>query len=249
MVLKMKRTTWKFTLLELLIVIAIIAILASLLFPSLLAVKEKSNSISCINNQKQIFNAFTLYQNDYSDYYIPYYADYAWTWLLSNNSYVNGKVFICPSGMKRIDSGWARNIVILWQTAERQETLSASISKPYYYSFFGYNYHYLGGSGFAPYRPIKTNKVTKPSSTIQAGDSVDMANKAVNRYIGNYNLHPIYNTSIGAPSPVHGKSDVTNIMWCDGHISSVKTNRADPYSADPFLDGYSSSSKMNRWRY
>ncbi|HAB19007.1 MAG TPA: Type II secretory pathway pseudopilin PulG-like protein [Verrucomicrobiales bacterium] len=61
-------STRAFTLIELLVVIAIIAILASLLLPTLANAKERAFRTQCVNNNKQLAIAMTLYAGDSADY-------------------------------------------------------------------------------------------------------------------------------------------------------------------------------------
>jgi prepilin-type processing-associated H-X9-DG protein/prepilin-type N-terminal cleavage/methylation domain-containing protein len=59
-----------FTLVELLIVIAIIAVLASLLLPVLSKGRVKAQNIACINNLKQLTDCGHLYTADYNDFLV-----------------------------------------------------------------------------------------------------------------------------------------------------------------------------------
>ncbi len=82
-----------FTLLEVLVVVAVISILAALLLPALARAKEKSRSVVCRSNQRQIGLSYRL-QCDEGNQRLDDPAIFDW-WLA--NFGTTGKTWVCPS--------------------------------------------------------------------------------------------------------------------------------------------------------
>lgn len=88
--MKLKRG---FTLVEVCVVLAVVMILAALLFPVLGRVREQGRQASCQNNLRQIYLGLAQYVAD-SDSHFPN----AGRWWESLTPYIkNRQVFICPS--------------------------------------------------------------------------------------------------------------------------------------------------------
>lgn len=78
----------KFTLIELLIVIAIIVILAAILLPALNRAKENTRKIECLGSVRQIGQGMFMYVTDYNDYYPPSYSSSTYNWKLQVAPYL-----------------------------------------------------------------------------------------------------------------------------------------------------------------
>ncbi len=89
-----------------LVVIAIIAILASMLTPSLVKARMRALGINCLNNEKQMGTAATMYSVDFGyypnqewDHQIAPYAGY------DANSDVGPKLLRCPGAVEKTNRG------------------------------------------------------------------------------------------------------------------------------------------------
>ena len=69
------RKRYHFTLIELLIVIAIIAILAGMLLPALNSARAKARTISCMNTMKGLGTAAVQYASSFDEFWVPYRSD------------------------------------------------------------------------------------------------------------------------------------------------------------------------------
>jgi prepilin-type N-terminal cleavage/methylation domain-containing protein len=98
-----------FTLIELLIVIAVIAILAALLLPTLARAKENSRRCVCKSNMHQISLAMLIYANDNKQFFPPRWdgTDNHASWLSALcYTYLNAAAQFQPKNLTCPDRNW-----------------------------------------------------------------------------------------------------------------------------------------------
>lgn len=87
-----------FTLIEMMVVVAIIMILAAMLLPALGRAKDQANRITCINNLRQLGYATHMYADDNEDQ-LPPRRQSPNTWIQRlKEYYVADKIIECPKG-------------------------------------------------------------------------------------------------------------------------------------------------------
>lgn len=107
-----------FTLIELLIVIAIIGILASMLLPALSQARKSAKASICLNNLKQIGYASASYIEDYNTYYPPYSTGTNISYMDLLSSPYLGKDFtdaqIARAGWNKTQALEAPGVISMW---------------------------------------------------------------------------------------------------------------------------------------
>ena len=97
------RKSWQgFTLVELLVVMAVIALLAGFILPSFGKAREQGRKTQCMNNLKQIGLGIEMYRVDNEDRY-PADLNVLYNTATPSDGYIdNLKVFKCPSTVNAV---------------------------------------------------------------------------------------------------------------------------------------------------
>lgn len=214
---------FRFSLIELLVVISIIAILASMLLPALNRAKETAQKIRCTSNLKGLGLCMAFYVNDYG-YYQAMNASFAdgitWgfaSWKKQLALYLPGPMATIDDNSKAVSSGVFR--CPAWDV---QKTIDPAMSLLYQ---GGYAYNYGSGMvsaekrliGVTPAVAMKAVQVRNPSSVLAIGESADMRRNGHTATLL-YTQYLVYPYDLTGRHPNH----FMNILWVDGHVAGMK---------------------------
>lgn len=223
----------RFTLIELLIVISIIAILAALLFPALNRARTMAKKIFCISNVKQIGTGLQLYCDAYQEF-IPTYKRGWYNQLLpmlSNNQ----KVFTCPGSPAA--SGPVKTLFFMITIG-----INACGDTT--------NRAFLGHNG-SKYIDWKLSQIKVPSTLIYAGDCVgndtskypaSNVNQGYTDWMNGGTRVHFYNCSMLSGTTNHyefsNHHDSVNFLFMDMHADSMKPSKVYQMKLIDFYGDY-----------
>lgn len=204
--------------LELLLVIAVIMILASLLLPALNNAKQTAKKISCAANMKQIGYAYNMYSGDWNDWCAAMLggAD-----TCNNTHWYSNESLMSYIGWKtgiNIYNSSNNSLVVRLCPADSSPWTGGT---PYKITSYGGNTH-LGvsssyGGAYCIYTKMKMKAFTQPSKTLEFTDSTFFISAA--------------NCSF---SPYGRHNACVNILYIDGHTSNMKQILVPISSSDVF---------------
>jgi len=120
-----------FTLVELLVVVAVIAILAAILFPTFARAREKARQCSCSSNMAQIGKAFLMYASDYDDGIPEEWYPGGGGFRQDLQPYLRStEVFFCPSQPGERTSSYGMTAWTAWAPYQGQPATLAQAMAP-----------------------------------------------------------------------------------------------------------------------
>lgn len=198
---KMKWNIRKFTIVELLVVISIIAILAALLLPALNKARERGRNAVCTGNIKQIGSSLQMYASDFNDF-VPYTQSWKNTGITEPNGTNSNRR---PTFAERLSPYYKKLQIVQCPVSTKQ------------LKSLGNNWHtnYTANKIFgwsSSQETVPARRLNRCKSPTQAAVLIDGENK------GRYTM--AFGGSCSHPDNRH--SGRWNILLADGHLQTSR---------------------------
>jgi prepilin-type processing-associated H-X9-DG protein/prepilin-type N-terminal cleavage/methylation domain-containing protein len=210
-----------FTLVELLIVIAVIAILAAILLPTLGNAKLSARRITCVNNLRQLGLASQMYWDDHEGDAFRYMMGasnggtiywFGWieAWVPGNEGQ---RAFDATAGVLYPYFG-GRGVEVCPSLDYNSRLFKAKATGAAY--GYGYNLHI---SAPAPQPPVKIHRVTRPSDIALLADAGQINDFQEPASADNPLIEEFYYIN-DTETTVHFRHNRrANVLYCDGHVA------------------------------
>ncbi len=219
----------RFTLIELLIVVAIIAILAGMLLPTLQKARDRAKGIKCFGNLKQWGIGAQLYASNYSDYVFRNTHGSTTGSSVSWNHRLSALSDLAANASKYPEESWRMGRSINACDAHTEKTLATPSSIPYpcrYYSY-GANYNLTQDS---TYMLPKLSRLRNATKVVMLMDiSLYTVEGGTNTSSGASGL--VITTNADRVGYVHQK--MCNALFADGHCARSGRLTAENSLQDP----------------
>lgn len=227
-----RRTRSGFTLVELLVVGAVIALLAGLLLPALSTAKQKALRMQCVSNLRQVGVAQHIYVQEHEFYPLATTGGGSNSWAPALGLGAASQVLFCPQAVQVA----SEYLALFKFTGSRL------------YPHYGYNFlgavrrnplawnlglggNYLWGDTGGTYVPTKENRVIYPSQMIALGDSdtcllLGMDAKTTPNYTNLLHIaFPHAVPLLGRPGIGQWHDGGAQMLFCDGHVAYAKQSQ------------------------
>lgn len=249
-----RSSTTAFTLIEVLVVIAIIGLLVGLLLPALSQARETGRQAACLSNLRQLYLANLTYATEcgsyapaapdiWGDNLVRWYGTRPAAGVPFNSR--TGPLSTCLGGSKaiRVCPSMAK-----WNFLTSGDSAYEAGCGGYGYNYLGvgsrsYSVGYTEAAGQSGMHP---DDIRRPSTTVMFCDT------AFPQYVGGQTCLIEYsfaepNKFLSATGVMYGQPTPSihfrhrgraNIVWCDGHATPETLTRSDSSASQKFMVGW-----------